>query len=114
MMDSEPGLSENIVKRLKSLEHIHAHIEQHGDKGEYKASMEAIMAAYRSGKLKDDTKSVSYWAKGKLIAGPKEQNMEELYELWGKHGPKGFWVESVSHNSAGTSISKGQAALPKY
>jgi hypothetical protein len=97
MIKAEPeGLSYEVVYRLWTLKQIKASLEAEGDSGQHIPNINAIMAAYRSGELTCDDGSVTYWAHGKLIAGPKAPDMAELLAHSKKVGAKGFWVEGVS------------------
>lgn len=97
-MRAEPeGLSWEVVQRLDSLKKIQKSLEEHGDRNKNGPNVSALIAAYRSKELEwfsDDT--VTYWAHGKKIGGPKKINMKELLALSTKAGSKGFWVEGVT------------------
>lgn len=94
MINSEPkNLSWEVVQRLDALKQIQAHLEKE-DKHEHLSTVKAIIDAYRSGQLSlDGTGMVTFWSYGKLIAGPKDLEFNELYALNAKHGPNGFWLE---------------------
>ena len=97
MTNSEPeGLSWEIVQRLDCLKKLEGSLEEEEYNDDNLSNVKAIMNAYRSRKLNWDGDSVTYWSNGELITGPKKLDMEELYALNAKHGPKGFWVEGVS------------------
>lgn len=51
-----------------------------------------IIAAYHSGDLvwSDDPGSVTYWAHGKMITGPKKMEMEVFLAFSQEHGPHGI------------------------
>ncbi|OQE34566.1 hypothetical protein PENCOP_c017G02281 [Penicillium coprophilum] len=96
MISSEPqGLGWEIVQRLDSLKKLERSLGDGDDNEDDLSNVKAIMTAYRSRKLTWDKDSVSYWSNGKLITGPQKLNMQELYSLSAKHGPRGFWVEGV-------------------
>ncbi|KAJ5154015.1 uncharacterized protein N7500_009454 [Penicillium coprophilum] len=102
MISSEPqGLGWEVVQRLDSLKKLERSLGDGDDNEDDLSNVKAIMTAYRSRKLTWDRDSVTYWSNGKLIAGPQKLNMQELYALSAKHGPKGFWVEGIDDCSPG-------------
>jgi Leu/Phe-tRNA-protein transferase len=72
--------------------------DETGDDNGSTPNVIAIMAAYRSGDLvwNDDPDSVTYWAHGKMIAGPKKMEMDEFLAISKEYGHRGVWVEGVS------------------
>ncbi|OQE28237.1 hypothetical protein PENFLA_c005G10011 [Penicillium flavigenum] len=98
MINSEPpGLSWEVVQRLDSLQMIKKSLDETGDDTGSTPNVIAIMAAYRSGDLvwNDDPGSVTYWAHGKMIAGPKKMEMDEFLAISKEYGHRGVWVEGV-------------------
>lgn len=100
MINSEPeGLSWEVVQRLDSLKKIQASFDELGNDSGNTPNVQAIMAAYRSGDLVWDENTVTYWAHGKLMAGPREMDVKEFLAFSQEHGPHGVWVEGVSWNT---------------
>ncbi|CAG8890964.1 unnamed protein product [Penicillium egyptiacum] len=99
MINSEPaGVSWEVIQRLDSLERIKKDFDEFGNDNGNTPNVIAIMAAYRSGDLvwSDDPGSVTYWAHGKMVAGPKKMDMEEFLDISRERGPHGIWVEGVT------------------
>lgn len=97
MINSEPaGLSWEVVQRLDMLKKVKASFDETGNDSGNTPNVIAIMAAYRSGDLVWDKDTVTYWAHGEMIAGPKKMEIDEFYALSREFGPHGVWVEGVS------------------
>lgn len=97
MVNSEPhGLSWEVIQRLDCLKQIQKNLEEEEGIDNNLSNVKAIITAYRSKELTWNEDLVTYWSKGKIIAGPQKLDMKDLYALSAKHGPKGFWVEGVS------------------
>lgn len=100
MINSEPdGLSWEVVQRLDSLKRVQKSFDELGNDSGNIPNVKAIMAAYRSGDLVWDANSVTYWAHGKLIGGPRKNDVDEFLAFSKEHGPHGVWVEGVSSNT---------------
>ncbi|CAG8022263.1 unnamed protein product [Penicillium nalgiovense] len=98
MINSEPpGISWEVVQLLDSLQMTKKSFGETGDDNGNTPNVIAIMAAYRSGDLvwNDDPGSVTYWAQGKMIAGPKKMVMDEFLAISREYGYRGVWVEVV-------------------
>ncbi|KAJ5779120.1 hypothetical protein N7457_006840 [Penicillium paradoxum] len=115
MYEAEPnGLSWEVIQRLDALKQVRDSLEEEQEEGlcagneedeeiEQKLSnVRAIITAYRAKALEWDEDNVSYWANGKLVAGPKVLDMPEVYTLSDKYGSAGFWVEGVDGTKPGT------------
>ncbi|OQE92068.1 hypothetical protein PENNAL_c0008G06562 [Penicillium nalgiovense] len=92
-----PGISWEVVQRLDSLQMIKKSFGETRDDNGNTPNVIAIMAAYRSGDLvwNDDPGPVTYWAQGKMIAGPKKMEMDEFLAISREYGYRGVWVEGV-------------------
>lgn len=96
IMDSEPGLSEEVVMRLKRLEIVKSGLVRDSDKYDSIPNIDAIMNRYRSGGYTWEYGKVTYWSKGKFLEGPKTLDWDDYLRLHSEHnGPIGFWVEMV-------------------
>ncbi|EKV09407.1 hypothetical protein PDIP_64890 [Penicillium digitatum Pd1] len=96
MIKSEPSsLSWEVVQRLDSLKKVQKSFEELGNDNGNLSNLLAIMAAYRSGDLVWDENTVTYWAHGRMVAGPKKMVMKEFLALSQKDGPYGVWVEGM-------------------
>ncbi|CAI7652564.1 unnamed protein product [Penicillium crustosum] len=99
MINSEPdGLSWEVVQRLDSLKRVQKSFYELGNDSDNIPNVKAIMAAYRSGDLVWDANSVTYWAHGKLIGGPRKNDVDEFLAFSKEHGPHGVWVEGTLSN----------------
>ncbi|KAJ5402555.1 uncharacterized protein N7487_008451 [Penicillium crustosum] len=98
MINSEPdGLSWEVVQRLDSLKRVQKSFDELGNDSGNIPNVKAIMAAYRSGDLVWDANSVTYWAHGKLIGGPRKNDVDEFLAFSKEHGPHGVWVEGIGN-----------------
>lgn len=96
MVKSEPhGLTWEVVQRLSCLKQLEESLGKEDNDNNH-SNVKSIIAAYRSKNLHWNENAVTYWSYGQLIAGPKKLDIQELYALSAKYGPKGFWVEGVS------------------
>ncbi|KAJ5963721.1 uncharacterized protein N7479_003597 [Penicillium vulpinum] len=96
MINSEPsGLSWEVVQRLDILKNVQTSLEELGRDNGNTPNVMAIMAAYRSGDLVWDQNTVTYWAHGRIVAGPKKMDTKEFFALTEKLGPEGIWVEGL-------------------
>ncbi|CAI7565981.1 unnamed protein product [Penicillium glandicola] len=96
MISSEPpGLSWEVVQRLDCLKRVKASFDELGNDSGNTPNVVAIMDAYRSGNLVWDKYTVTYWAHGKMVAGPKKMEVEEFLTLSSELGPHGIWVEGM-------------------
>jgi hypothetical protein len=96
---SEPaGLDETVVARLNTLKTMKTILERDGDEREQLPNINALIKAYRAGKLSWSYEGkVTYWNKGKQLSQPKEFEFDNLLEFHNKYDSgKGFWVEGVS------------------
>ncbi|KAJ5811238.1 hypothetical protein N7447_010754, partial [Penicillium robsamsonii] len=97
MINSEPeGLSWEVVQRLDCLKGVKKSFDELGNDNGNTPNLMAIMDAYRSGDLVWGKDTVTYWAHGKMVAGPKKMDMEEFYTLSSELGPHGIWVEGLN------------------
>lgn len=89
------GLSWNVALRLNTLEGIREHLREGGDQYDQLANVEALIEAYRSGRL-DWTGLVTYWSKGVQLCQPRPFDWDEFEAINKKHnGSSAFWVEGV-------------------
>lgn len=62
-------------------------------------NIDAILAAYRSGKLQVKRGMVSYWAHGKQLSDLKPLDFDDVKAASENDGDKEcFWVEEISFN----------------
>ncbi|KAJ5692442.1 hypothetical protein N7462_001865 [Penicillium macrosclerotiorum] len=96
LMDREPGLNWETVKRLQTLEMIKQSLEE-DDHYKELVNVKAIISAYRSGKLSFDG-NATYWCNGKPLEGPKPFSWEDFRRLnTAEHRQGGgFWVEGLT------------------
>ncbi|KAJ5375952.1 hypothetical protein N7509_012838 [Penicillium cosmopolitanum] len=95
MVKSEPhGLTWEVVQRLSCLKQLEESLGKEDNDNNH-SNVKSIIAAYRSKNLHWNENAVTYWSYGQLIAGPKKLDIQELYALSAKYGPKGFWVEGI-------------------
>ncbi|KAJ5633553.1 hypothetical protein N7528_001395 [Penicillium herquei] len=87
-----------VIERLTALRTIADHLEKIKDPhGELPIVM-AIIAAYENRELKWDGLT-TYWAQGKMIAGPSPFAWSDFRKLntQENRGNGGFWVEGIAH-----------------
>lgn len=96
IMEGEPeGLSWEVYRRLDSLKFMRRSLAEKGDGDEQLPNVEALLEAYRSGKLTWTPRRVTYWARGTQLSEPKEFDGDECERIGREYG-KSFWVEGVS------------------
>lgn len=96
IMQGEPeGLTWEVYRRLDSLKLMKLNLMENGDGDEQLPNIEALLEAYRSGKLTWAPVSVTYWARGTQLSEPKEFDGDECERIGREYG-KSFWVEGVS------------------
>lgn len=103
------GLSLDVVKRLDYLRAIQKNLEENGDAFDELPNVTAIMAAYRSKRLKwSNDGEATYWFQGKQLCEPKKWSYHDITKAFQEaKGTTGFWVEGVRPNlfiSLGTSF----------
>jgi len=82
---------------MANLQKIAAHLKKIKDPYKELVNVEAILAAYKAGKLEWND-NATYWCQGKMIAGPSPFSFEDFGKLNTEEnrGDGGFWVEGVS------------------
>lgn len=99
IIGSEPaGLSWPVVQRLQGLIRIEMKLLQNGKYNKL-ATVQAIMQAYRSGKLEWNPRLVTYlWATNKgQLCQPRPLNWAEFREVQKLHlDETNFWIEGVT------------------
>lgn len=95
MIDAEPGLPFDVVRRLEHLKTIKKHLEEKKDPCKELSNVNAIISAYRSKELIWNGKA-TYWRGGIMVAGPQDFRWEDFKKLNGNNRGEGFWVEGVS------------------
>ncbi|CAI7637718.1 unnamed protein product [Penicillium pancosmium] len=99
MIASEPaGLDYAVIARLNTLKTMKKILERDGDEREQLPNVNALIEAYRSGKLSWSREAkVTYWNKGKQLSKPRDFKFDDLLDFHKKHDTgKGFWVEGFS------------------
>lgn len=85
-----------LFLRLESLKAIREELSESEDHTEHLPNVDALIEAYRSGKLDWSPGYVAFWSKGKQLGRAKEFDTNDFLKVNKKHnGHKGFWVEGV-------------------
>ncbi|KAJ5765676.1 hypothetical protein N7520_005235 [Penicillium odoratum] len=97
----EPShLSWEVIQRIDALKGIRKDILKE-DKHEQLSNSDAILDAYRKGKLTRNagrTRLVTYWSKGVQLSQPRPFDWDEFDAINDLHkGEKSFWVEDFMH-----------------
>ncbi|KAJ5641470.1 hypothetical protein N7490_005470 [Penicillium lividum] len=97
----EPShLSWEVIQRIDTLKGIRKDILKE-DKYEQLSNVDAILDAYRKGKLTRNagrTRLVTYWSKGVQLSQPRRFDWDEFDAINDLHkGEKSFWVEDFMH-----------------
>jgi hypothetical protein len=93
-----PGLSRDVVARLKNLEFIREHIVKTEDPHQQLVNVDALIQHYRSGEPVWHENKVTYWSNGKPICeGPVDFDWDDVDKYNELCGGVSFWVEGVRH-----------------
>lgn len=89
-------LSWDTIQRVHQLEAMETELASAGDEYDRLPNIEAILEAYKSGKLDWYTGLVTYWSKGSRICQPRPFDWDE-FEAISSHyeDHKGLWTEGV-------------------
>lgn len=93
------GLSVTVIQRIETLKFIGRQLalRRNDDAKLQLANVNAIIDAYCSKTLTWQPEKVTYWQKGKMLAGPTEFDWDSFFRLSRDYnGDKDFWVEGVS------------------
>ncbi|KAJ5581356.1 hypothetical protein N7450_007657 [Penicillium hetheringtonii] len=90
------GKSWEVIQRMANLQKIADHLKKIKDPYQELVNVEAILAAYKAGKLEWNDHA-TYWCQGKMIAGPSPFSFEDFGKLKTdeNRGNGGFWVEGI-------------------
>ncbi|KAJ6031250.1 hypothetical protein N7540_001982 [Penicillium herquei] len=95
-----PGKSLNVAYRLETLKECLDFIKKNSDvdtKYKQRKNVEALIKAYKSGKIDWNPQLVTYWSHGKQICQPRPFDWDEFLFANEKHeGWEGFWVEGYN------------------
>lgn len=89
-------VSFEVAQRLHTLRFIHEGLEKSDDQRQLR-NVKAIIRAYCAREITWSTRNeVTYWYRGKMIAGPKTWDIDEAIQLSRAQKRQGFWIEGVS------------------
>ncbi|KAJ5795268.1 hypothetical protein N7457_001867 [Penicillium paradoxum] len=96
LVASEPGThSWDVLKRLEMLRELEVELRSE-DRFDQLANVQALLQAYRQGRLNWNQGLVTYWSRGVQLCKPRPFSWDE-FEVLNKHhsGRTGFWMEGL-------------------
>ncbi|KAJ5887641.1 hypothetical protein N7495_007682 [Penicillium taxi] len=106
MMAAELGLPWETVQQLDDLKGTMEWLREKGDEWSMIPTLDAIMTAYRSGRLACHPGLVTYWSNGVQLCQPRPFDWDEVNFIMEQEDLKrGFWVERAHISSLNVSTS---------
>lgn len=94
VLDSEHGKERNGDEYVDSPDYVDSPAQR---KARQLENIEAVIRAYKMGRLDWREGFVTYWSKGKQLCKPRPFDWDEFEAIYDKYeGQKSFWTEGVS------------------